>query len=174
MSMENYNKNLTSLITKHVIRELRRTLLVVGRGDFYKRCGSTNLPTDREVLALPKQQARWWIERTAEQILKCALDAVVSGSKKPLGILAGKAIAKRMDYHDQMCRLPPVIKKRRYVAKPRPQAHVPLTIRRHMKAEEMLKDWKRKQKLAATKVKFYQRKCSYYEKRNNRETSDEV
>ena len=73
-------------------------------------------------------------------------------------------IVSKRDYYDQMFRLPPPRKEVRVRAKV-DAALVPKPVLRAAHVQRKLKEWRRKQKLAATKVKQYRKKASYYQKK---------
>lgn len=74
-----------------------------------------------------------------------------------------KRLAKDAENVEALCLMPPVRRERR-VAKRKPAT---LVGKRAATAAERLAQWKRKRKLAETKIRKYQTKVNYYKKKGN-------
>lgn len=165
MNKRNYDKQLIDAIMAKLIPSLRRAVLVAAR-----RVSSTDLELEDGLLSANQPQsvldsegmARQRIRREVSRCLECYHGLYLQLTPHFVADVA-KHIAKRRDYLDQMCRLPPVAKKKREPK--RMPKYIPLVAVRAIQARKKVKEWQRKQKLAATKLKEYRRKEAYYKKK---------
>lgn len=159
MNKSTYDKHLSAFIMSKMLPSLRRAVLVAARrvscSDLQHEEGvltaqTTDVARVRAVRAVRECMIKF--ERLFAQVWPHAISSVA------------QEVYNKRDYLDQMCRLPLVEKKKRRDASRVPK-YVPLVARRAIAARKKVKEWQRKQKLAATKLKEYRRKEAYYKRK---------
>jgi len=165
--MDQMQREVRRLLIPLLRRQLRRICAALERQGFIEHDYSSLFVSNDGFARSSKALAEDVVAGVARTVVqefrsKFALSLTVDDS----GIverITDQIVSKR-DYYDQMFRLPPPRKEVRVRAKV-DAALVPKPVLRAAHVQQKLKEWRRKQKLAATKVKQYRKKASYYQKK---------
>lgn len=166
-TLPNYEKHVYVLLDREIRRAVRRELAKrLRRGVVFNdlprlaKC----LP---ELAGLPQAKRSELLQTTVGELVAEATDHLLSAMNNgPMGLplVVAESVARSLHANagvlDMQCRMPPP------AAEPRKKPK-PLTIieRRAKEVERKLRNWKRKQSLAKTKVAALRKKSTYYKKK---------
>lgn len=166
-SLPNYEKHVYVLMDREIRRAMRRELgkrlrksVILNDLPRLAKC----LP---ELAGLPQAKRSELLQTTVGEVVAEAVDNLLTGLMSgPLGLplVVAESVARSLHPNagvlDMQCRMPPA------APEPRKKAR-PLTVieRRAKEVEEKLRNWKRKQSLAKTKIAALRKKSAYYKKK---------
>lgn len=166
-TLPNYEKHVYVLLDREIRRAVRRELSKrLRRGVVFSHLPrlAKCLP---ELAGLPQAKRSELLQTTVGELVAEATDHLMSAMNNgplSLPLVVAESVARSLHANagvlDMQCRMPPP------AAEPRKKAK-PLTVieRRAKEVERKLRNWKRKQTLAKTKVAALRKKSTYYKKK---------
>lgn len=166
-ALPNYEKHVYVLLDREIRRAVRRELAKRLRQSVSLNDLSLLPKCLPELAALPQAKRSELLGTAVGEMAHDAVSLMITAMESgpmPMPMVVAEAVARTLHGNagllDMQCRMPPP------AAEPRKKAK-PLTVveRRAKEVERKLRNWKRKQALAKTKIAALRKKSTYYKKK---------